>query len=212
MGYDETFRKQLIEIAPHLRAFARSLTGGNRDLADDLAQDALAKAIASASSFSPGTNFRAWMFTILRNLYYSEYRKRSRRRETDDSALERLTAPAPQDAHLELDDLKLALSELRPEYREALILVGAGGFSYEEAAAIVDCAVGTIKSRVSRARAELERRFATDDEPPPPNARGRRARETKSKCAEKTPDRQTSKRAAAQTLDALLAPHLLTHR
>jgi len=156
---DETFRQQLVDIAPHLRAFARSLAG-DRDLADDLAQDALAKAIAAAEGFRDGTNFRAWMFTILRNLYYSEYRKRRRRQVSDDEfALERLSTPAPQHARLEMQDVRRALDTLKAEYREALILVGASGFSYEEAAEIVGCAVGTIKSRVSRARAELERRL-----------------------------------------------------
>ncbi|MEM1102635.1 MAG: sigma-70 family RNA polymerase sigma factor [Pseudomonadota bacterium] len=180
MGDDETFRQQLVDIAPHLRAFARSLCG-DRDLADDLAQDALMKAIAAASGFQPGTNFRAWMFTILRNLYYSEYRKRRRRQPSEDeNALEKLSTPAPQHARLEIHDVRVALDQLRSEYREALILVGASGFSYEEAADIVGCAVGTVKSRVSRARAELERLL---DAPASERANGPAPRRSRAKSA-----------------------------
>lgn len=149
------FRRDLADLIPHLRAFARSLCN-NASEADDLAQEALVKAWQARERFEPGTNLKAWVFMILRNHFYSERRKAWRKNETGDDGLESLaTMPAGQDAILELADLKHAMSALPPEQREALILVGAGGFAYEEVAEICECAVGTIKSRVNRARAAL---------------------------------------------------------
>ncbi len=147
----------ILACLPHLRAFARSLTG-NRDRADDLVQDAVLRALSAASQFTPGTNFKAWIFTILRNLYFNEFRRnRALMRPLEAADLEtHATAPAQQ-AGLEFDDFRRAFNTLPAEQREALVLVGADGFRYEEAAAICGCPIGTIKSRVARARGEIEK-------------------------------------------------------
>ncbi len=152
---DTAFKSDLVALIPSMRAFARSMC---RDfaLAEDLAQDALAKAWASRRSFTPGTNMRAWTFMILRNQFYSEMRRSWRATQLDpevaESTLVAIDNPA---GALELDELRRAMAMLPDEQREALILVGAGGLSYEEAAEICQAAVGTIKSRVSRARDRL---------------------------------------------------------
>lgn len=153
---DDVFKAELVAQIPYLRAFGRSLTG-NREQADDLAQEALVKAWNARDSFQPGTNMKAWTFMILRNHFYSEKRRAWRQAAWDEEKAERtLTAPATQDTILDLEDLRRAMTHLPEEQREALILVGAGGFAYEEAAEICGCAVGTIKSRVNRARRALE--------------------------------------------------------
>lgn len=153
---DDAFKRELAQVIPHLRAFGRSLSG-NRDLADDLVQETLLKAWAARSRFQAGTNMRAWTFIILRNLFLSQMRRARFRGEWDELTASRiLAAPASQDRHIELADMQRALLHLPQSQREALILVGAGGFSYEEAADICDCAVGTIKSRVARGRVALE--------------------------------------------------------
>ncbi len=153
---DEEFRQQLALVIPHLRAFGRSLSG-NRDTADDLVQETLLKAWAARKRFQAGTNMRAWTFIILRNLYLSQMRRARFKGEWDDLAADRLlAAPASQDRHVELSDMQRALMHLPQPQREALILVGAGGFAYEEAAEICGVAVGTIKSRVARGRVALE--------------------------------------------------------
>jgi RNA polymerase sigma-70 factor (ECF subfamily) len=155
MPLDPALRDAMLAAVPSLRAFAISLSG-NVDRADDLVQETLLRAIANIDSFQPGTNMSAWMFTILRNLFRSEYRKRRREVEdTDGSYAESLTSHPEQGSHLEFKEFRAALAKLPPDQREALILVGASGFSYEEAAAICECAVGTIKSRVNRARTRL---------------------------------------------------------
>ncbi|HMN87574.1 MAG TPA: sigma-70 family RNA polymerase sigma factor [Bauldia sp.] len=155
MDIDPAIRDGMLKAVPGLRAFAISLSG-NVDRADDLVQETLLRAIANIKSFTPGTNLSAWLFTILRNQFRSEYRKRRREVEDADGAFAaRLEAPAEQLAKVEFNDLKSALSRLPDDQREALILVGASGFSYEEAAEICGCAVGTIKSRVNRARNRL---------------------------------------------------------
>jgi RNA polymerase sigma-70 factor (ECF subfamily) len=155
MPLDPALRDAMLAAVPSLRAFAISLSG-NVDRADDLVQETLLRAIANIESFQPGTNMSAWMFTILRNLFRSEYRKRRREVEdTDGSYADTLKSHPEQGSHLEFKEFKSALSKLPPDQREALILVGASGFSYEEAAAICECAVGTIKSRVNRARTRL---------------------------------------------------------
>ena len=155
MPLDTTLRDQMLSAVPSLRAFAISLSG-NVDRADDLVQETLLRAIANIDSFQPGTNMSAWLFTILRNLFRSEYRKRRREVEdTDGSYAESLKSQPEQGSHLEFKEFRAALAKLPPDQREALILVGASGFSYEEAAAICECAVGTIKSRVNRARNRL---------------------------------------------------------
>ena len=153
---DSDFKRELAAVIPHLRAFGRSLSG-SRDLADDLVQETLLKAWAARNRFQAGTNMRAWTFIILRNHYLSQMRRSRFRGEWDDVTADRLlAAPASQDKHVELSDMQRALLQLPQPQREALILVGAGGFAYEEAAEICGVAVGTIKSRVARGRAALE--------------------------------------------------------
>ncbi|QIG81857.1 sigma-70 family RNA polymerase sigma factor [Stakelama tenebrarum] len=153
---DPEFKDQLAQVIPHLRAFGRSLSG-SRDLADDLVQETLLKAWAARKRFQAGTNMRAWTFIILRNLYLSQMRRSRFKGEWDDMVADRLlAAPASQDRHVELSDMQRALLHLPQPQREALILVGAGGFAYEEAAEICGVAVGTIKSRVARGRVALE--------------------------------------------------------
>jgi RNA polymerase sigma-70 factor (ECF subfamily) len=149
------FKKDLIAAIPRLRALAVSLCG-NVDRADDLVQETLTKALLNSASFQPGTNLMAWLFTVLRNAFYSEIRKRRREVADVDGKYEAsLAAKADQDLHMEFLDFRDALQKLPPDQREALILVGASGLSYEEAAEICKCAIGTIKSRVSRARRSL---------------------------------------------------------
>jgi RNA polymerase sigma-70 factor (ECF subfamily) len=154
---------QLLAVIPSLRAFAVSLCG-NRDRADDLVQETLLKAWSKRDQFQAGTNLNAWLFTILRNNYLSEHRKRAREIEdADGSYSERLFSIPDQNAHLDLEDFQRALLKLRPDQREALLLIGAEGFSYEEAAEICACAVGTIKSRVNRARTRLAELLSLDE-------------------------------------------------
>ena len=159
------FKRELTEVIPHLRAFARGLCG-RPDMADDLVQEAMLKAWAAQERFEPGTSMRAWTFVILRNAYLTDMRRNRFRGEYDEGVAERiLTAPAGQEDPIHLSDLHRALLTLPPERREALLLVGAGGFSYEEAANICGCAVGTIKSRVGRARAALASMIEDGDIP-----------------------------------------------
>ena len=149
------FKSELLSLIPFLRAFARSLCG-NPEMADDLAQEALVRAWQSRDSFVPGTNLKAWLFTILRNQFYSDRRRAWRQAPWDQESAERIPGSAQdQNWAADLSDTARALRSLSDEEREALILVGAGGFSYEEAAAICHCAVGTVKSRVARARRAL---------------------------------------------------------
>jgi RNA polymerase sigma-70 factor (ECF subfamily) len=155
MSLDPALRTLLLAAVPSLRAFAISLSG-SVDRADDLVQDTLLRALANIHRFEPGTNLNAWLFTILRNLFHSEYRKRKREVEDADGSYAARLATAPeQNARLDFDDLRLALAKLSPDQREAVLLIGAEGFSYEEAAQICGTAVGTIKSRVNRARRRL---------------------------------------------------------
>ena len=150
------FKRDLVGLIPHLRAFARTLCG-DAAAADDLAQDAILKAWDARASFQIGTNMKAWTFMILRNQFYSEKRRSWRQSQLDQEAAERtLVAADDPEAPVALDEMRLALTMLPTEQREALILVGAGGFAYEEAADICGCAVGTVKSRVSRARRALQ--------------------------------------------------------
>jgi RNA polymerase sigma-70 factor (ECF subfamily) len=153
---EAAFRAELVALIPHLRAFARTLAGDPAS-ADDLAQDALMKAWDARDSYRMGTNMKAWTFMILRNQFYSEKRRSWRQTQLDPDAAERtLMAVDDPEAPVALDELRLGLGMLPAEQREALILVGAGGFAYEEAADICGCAVGTVKSRVSRARRALQ--------------------------------------------------------
>ena len=156
-------RDAMLAAVPGLRAFAISLCG-NIDRADDLVQETLMRALANLSSFEPGTNMSAWLFTILRNLFRSEYRKRRREVEDADGAYAASLASLPeQTSRLEINEFREALKSLPPEQRESLILVGASGFSYEEAAQICGCAIGTIKSRVNRARTRLAEILSIED-------------------------------------------------
>jgi RNA polymerase sigma-70 factor (ECF subfamily) len=162
MKLDPSVREAILAAVPSLRAFAISLSG-NVDRADDLVQETMLRALANIHSFQPGTNMSAWLFTILRNLFRSEYRKRRREVEdTDGSFAEGLKSHPEQLGRVEFQEFRAALSQLPAEQREALILVGASGFSYEEAADICDCAVGTIKSRVNRARSRLAKLLSID--------------------------------------------------
>ena len=151
-----TFKHDLLGAIPSLRAFAMSLAQ-NADKADDLVQETLVKAWDKQASFQPGTNLKAWVFTILRNEFYSQMRKRGREVQDSDGAITARVAVHPgQHGALDLEDFRAALETLPEDQREAIILIGASGFSYEEAATICGCAVGTIKSRVSRARSRLQ--------------------------------------------------------
>ena len=151
----EAWRDDVIAMIPALRAFAWSLSHNASD-ADDLVQDTLIKAWTNREKFELGTNLRAWLFTILRNTYYTAIVRRRREvRDEDGAYAATLTSPANQDWSLAVGALETALRRLPDEHREALILVGAGGFSYEDAAEICNCAVGTVKSRVARARKAL---------------------------------------------------------
>lgn len=154
---DEGFRKELLSVLPHLRAFARGLCGRS-DFADDLVQEAAIKAWTARDRYQAGTNMRAWTFAILRNHYLSELRRSRRQTDLDEGTVERMLVMEPdQEGPLHLGDMETALQKLAPERREAVLLVGASGFSYEEAAAIAECPIGTMKSRVARARADLAR-------------------------------------------------------
>jgi RNA polymerase sigma-70 factor, ECF subfamily len=152
---DEIFRDQLVALIPSLRAFARGLCGG-RDIADDMAQDAMTRGWAARASFTPGTNFRAWMFMILRNQFYTTIRKNSRMTSWDPEVAERVLVEAPPQQHaIHFTDVAKALQKLPAEQREVLMLIGANGVSYEEAAEIIGCAIGTVKSRLARGRRAL---------------------------------------------------------
>jgi RNA polymerase sigma-70 factor (ECF subfamily) len=149
------FRTELVEHLRPLRAFARSFHA-NPARADDLVQEAVTRALANRDKYQSGTNMRAWLFTILRNVYYSEMRKRKREVEDpDDTLASLLVQPETQSGHMSMRDFRIALAQINPDQREALVLVGASGFSYEEAAEICGCAPGTVKSRVNRARIRL---------------------------------------------------------
>jgi RNA polymerase sigma-70 factor (ECF subfamily) len=155
MDANKDVREAMLSAVPNLRAFAISLCG-NVDRANDLVQETLLRAWSHLDSFEPGTNMSAWLFTILRNHFRSEFRKRKREVEdADGSYANSLTTPEEQTSHIEFGELREALLKLSADQREALVLIGASGFSYEEAANICGCAVGTIKSRVNRARIRL---------------------------------------------------------
>ena len=163
MSADTDWRDQVVAMIPALRAFAWSVSRNGSD-ADDLVQDTLIKAWTNREKFEPGTNLRAWLFTILRNTYYTNVLRR--RREVRDEQGEyagTLKAAPTQDWSVAMRSLQAALQQLPDEHREALILVGAAGLSYEEAADICGCALGTIKSRVNRARARLLKLMEADE-------------------------------------------------
>ncbi|MET0407953.1 MAG: sigma-70 family RNA polymerase sigma factor [Hyphomicrobium sp.] len=153
---DETpsFGDALIQAIPNLRAFAHSLSGDSQ-LSNDLVQETLLKAWTHKESFVPDSNLKAWLFTILRNTYFTHYRKSQREELDEDQAAMNASVPATQLTHLEFEDMQKALMRLSADHREALLLITAEGFSYEDAARVCGCAVGTMKSRVNRARSRL---------------------------------------------------------
>jgi RNA polymerase sigma-70 factor (ECF subfamily) len=155
LAADQLFRDQLVALIPSLRSFARGLCGG-RDMADDMVQEAMLRGWAARASYTPGTNFRAWMFMILRNQFYTALRKDKRMTSWDPEVAERVLveAPAQQDP-IHVADVAKALQKLPAEQREVLLLIGANGATYEEAAEIAGCAIGTIKSRLARGRKAL---------------------------------------------------------
>ncbi len=149
------FQHDLIALIPNLRAFSRMLCR-SRDIAEDMVQEALAKAWRAQTSFKAGTNLKAWLFTILRNEFYSYVRRTRRETCWDSEAGERIPAPErQQEWAMDLSDTARALGGLPDNQREALILISAGGFSYDDVAKICGTPVGTAKSRVARARAAL---------------------------------------------------------
>jgi RNA polymerase sigma-70 factor (ECF subfamily) len=165
IGRDEAFKDELIKLIPHMRAFARSLCANPAE-AEDLAQEALLKAWNARQTYAIGTNLKAWTFMILRNQFYSEKRRSWRSTQLEPETAERsLVAVSDPVAGLELDEVRRALAMLPDDQREALILIGAGGFSYEEVGEICNCATGTIKSRVSRARDRLALILAEGSQP-----------------------------------------------
>ncbi len=167
---DPDFRANLVNVIPALRTFLRILSR-NRDLAEDLSQETLAKAWRARGTFEPGSNFKAWIFTIGRNEFLSYHRRAWRQVFVDPASLELIpAAPDEQNWATELSDMVRALSCLPETQREAILLVGAGGFSYEEAALTSKIALGTLKSRVFRARHAL-RTLMDGDLIPPANSR-----------------------------------------
>jgi len=158
----DSFKDDLLAEIPNLRAFAASLSG-SVSLADDLVQETLLRAWSNSDKFRAGTSLRAWLFTILRNIYYSHYRKRAREvQDTDGAYSSRLAVTGDQESHLDLADFRKALATLPPEQREVLTMIGASGLSYEEAADICGVAIGTIKSRLNRARTKLAHLLSID--------------------------------------------------
>ncbi|MCK6453528.1 MAG: sigma-70 family RNA polymerase sigma factor [Alphaproteobacteria bacterium] len=160
-------KQRLVELLPDLRSFARSLVR-DPEQADDLVQETLLRALSALDTFKEGTNLGAWTFTILRNHFYSQWRKQRRVDvgPISDDIMPREHAGTAQEARLQLRDLKNAFWRLPPEQREALVLVAMRGLKYEDAAAICGCAVGTMKARVSRARAKLQSEVMDQAESP----------------------------------------------
>lgn len=153
----EEFRTEMLKVMPRLLAFARVLTR-NREAAEDLVQDTIVRALRAQHSFEPGSNMLAWLCTILRNQHISGLRrKRHDAMPIDDLPDSAASIGANQDDVVEMSEIRRALLKLSPEHREVLVMVAAAGLSYAEAAEICGCAVGTVKSRVNRARNELRR-------------------------------------------------------
>lgn len=151
----DEFRDDLVAMIPALRAFARGLCR-DRVFADDLVQEAMMRAWASRHTYTPGTNFRAWMFRILRNHFYTAIRKNSRLTAWDPEAAERILVQEPtQEVGINIDDVNKAMLKLPPQQREILLLVAGAGLSYEEAADVAGCNIGTVKSRLNRGRAAI---------------------------------------------------------
>jgi len=159
-----SFKREMLAVLPSLRAFAVSLAR-RHDRADDLVQETVMKAWGKQESFQPGTSMRAWLFTILRNEFYSQMRRKGRELPDPDGVFAGNLAVHPEQyGKLDMADFKTALDSLPDDQREAIVLIGASGFSYEEAAEIAGVAVGTIKSRVNRARVKLQELLMVDGE------------------------------------------------
>ncbi|KAA2214887.1 sigma-70 family RNA polymerase sigma factor [Teichococcus oryzae] len=149
--------REILACLPDLRAYARSLTR-DRDAADDLVQEAVLRMLSSANRYQHGTHFRAWAFTILRNRFLNDFATRQRQqRHAGEDALGRVAVAAQQEEGLEVVDLRRIFHELPEEHRSILALVAGSGLPYEEVAKVLSCAVGTVKSRVHRARGALVR-------------------------------------------------------
>jgi RNA polymerase sigma-70 factor, ECF subfamily len=162
----DEFKEQMVALIPSLRAFARGLCR-NREQADDLAQEAMMRAWAARDSFTPGTNFRAWMFMIVRNQFYSSIRKNARMTSWDPEAAERILVQEPtQETTIHVKDVDKALDKLPPQQREMLLLVAAAGMSYEDAAVVAGCSLGTVKSRLARARIAIQAVVEGNNLPP----------------------------------------------
>lgn len=160
------FRDDVVALVPHLRAFARSLAAGDAALADDLVQDTMVNALQAQHQFQPGTNLRAWLFRILRNRFLSIKARKYQTNEVYDEHLEtRWSVPAYQEARIEIDALNRAFRALSVAHREILIYAVVQELPYEEVAEICGCAVGTVKSRVNRARAILKKMLLEDELP-----------------------------------------------
>jgi RNA polymerase sigma factor (sigma-70 family) len=171
-GNSREVKDGLVELLPHLRAFARGLCG-RADRADDLVQEAVLRAWTARDTFVPGSNLKAWLFTIARNHFLNDLRRAKRETQLEEGQAEAsLVSGADQEDGLNLGDLHRALNRLPPERREALLLVGASGFSYEEAAQVCGVAVGTIKSRVARGRGQLARILDESGKPPAQTSSG----------------------------------------
>jgi RNA polymerase sigma-70 factor (ECF subfamily) len=159
VSYIDKFKQDLVENIPHLRSFAH-LLAKEHALAEDLVQDTMVRALTHHDQFRPGSNFKGWLIIILRNRFFNEMRRSSRKSEISVEHQDNLASvDGGQDSRMDVRDFKLAVGHLSPVQREALMLVGSNGFSYDEAAKIAGCPVGTMKSRVSRARFELQNRM-----------------------------------------------------
>lgn len=161
---NRTFADEIVQHLPRLKVFARRFAG-NRNLADDLVQETMLRALVHADQFQTGTNLLGWLYTILRNCYFNDKRINRRLTSLDSLTLATPTIGGEQEARVHMRDVSCRVEKLPPAQREALLLVGASGHSYEAAAAIVGCAVGTMKSRVSRARTELLASLQPDKAP-----------------------------------------------
>lgn len=162
----KALEEEILDLLPALRAYGLSLARSPAD-ADDLVQETLLKALANAHRFQRGTNLRAWLFTIERNTFYSEYRRRKREIPSEADLGGTIGDDGAQEWAMELDDVKGALAALPCDQRDAVVLVGGIGLSYEEAASICDCPLGTIKSRVNRGRTGLHKILEQKSRPLP---------------------------------------------
>ena len=162
----DVFREDVAALLPHLRAFARSLTAGDRQLADDIVQDTIMNALRAQHQFTPGTNLKAWLFTILRNRFKSVIVRKHVTAEVGDDDLDQQHWVAPeQESRIEILAFKRAFKTLSRVHREVLVLAVVHGLPYERIAEICGCELGTVKSRVNRARAALKQMLLDEDEP-----------------------------------------------